>query len=133
MNTTRKNTVEENLKVAISYYEAMQAKDFETLASYLSDNIYFISPLAEIRGKEELLMAIKNFGKMLINIQIRSKFSDYNQVMLAYDMTLPKPIDKFRAATLMDFENNKIIRLELFYDARLLEAKKKDVFGNPNN
>ena len=28
-----------------------------------------------------------------------------------------------------DFENNKIIRIELFYDARAFEMKKDDIFS----
>lgn len=49
--------------------------------------------------------------------------------MLAYDMIVPDPIGKFRAAALMGFENNKITRIELFYDARPFEMKKDDIFS----
>jgi hypothetical protein len=37
---------------------------------------------------------------------------------------VPEPIGKFRAAALMDFENDKITKIELFYDARAFEVKK---------
>lgn len=130
MNTTLNTIAQANLKAALNYYDAMQTKDFDTMASYLSDEICLISPLAEINGKEEVLKAAKNFGGMLKEIHIRAKFADNNQVMLAYDMIVPEPIGKFRAAALMDFESNKITRIELFYDARAFEVKKDDIFGS---
>ena len=133
MNTTLNTAAQANLKAALSYYNAMLVKDFDTMASYLSYDICLSSPLAEINGKEAVLTAAKNFGWMLKAIHIRSKFSDNDQVMLAYDMIVPEPIGKFRAAALMDFENNKITRIELFYDARAFEVKKDDIFVNSNN
>jgi hypothetical protein len=133
MNTILNTAAQANLKAALSYYGAMQAKDFDTMASYLSNDICLISPLAEINGKEEALTAAKNFGGMLEKIHIRSKFADHDQVMLAYDMIVPDPIGKFRAASLMDFENGKIAKIELFYDARAFEVNKDDIFVNSNN
>lgn len=129
MNTTLNTIAQANLEAALSYYDAMLSGNFDTMASYLGDEICLISPLAEINGKEEVLTAAKNFGGMLKEIHIRSKFSDNNQVMLAYDMIVPEPIGKFRAAALMDFENNKITKIELFYDARAFEMKKDDIFS----
>ena len=57
MNTTLNTAAQANLKVALNYYDAMQVKDFDTMASYLGDNICLISPLAEINEKEEVLTA----------------------------------------------------------------------------
>jgi ketosteroid isomerase-like protein len=52
MNTTLNTISQANLEAALSYYGVMQAKDFDTMVSYLSDDICLISPLAEINGKE---------------------------------------------------------------------------------
>lgn len=125
---------EENLNIAMSYYNAMLDKDFDTLASFLSNDVHLISPLAEIQGKEEVLHAAQNFGGMLLNIQIRSRFSSNTQVMIAYDMTAREPIGTFRAAVLMDFKNKKISKIELFYDARPFERKRDEIFvSGPQN
>ncbi|MDA9163657.1 nuclear transport factor 2 family protein [Rickettsiaceae bacterium] len=123
MNTTN-SIAEENLKAALSYYNAMLVKDFDAMASHLSNDACLISPLAQITGKEEVITAAKNFGKLLNDIQISSSFSNNNQIMLSYDMIVPEPIGKFRAAALMDFKNGKITKIELFYDARPFEVKK---------
>lgn len=81
----------------------MRAKDFDTMASYLHNNVHFIGPLAEMRGKDGVVTAAKHFPGILQDIQIRSRLSSGNQIMFAYDMVTPAPIGTFRAAVLMEF------------------------------
>lgn len=122
MNTT------DNLSLAESYYNAMLAKDFDKMAEYLHHNVHFIGPLAEMHGKNAVVTAAKNFGGILQDIQIRSRFADGDQIMLAYDMVVPAPIGKFRAAVLMAFTDRLISKIELFYDASLFQEKKSEIF-----
>ncbi|RUP41313.1 MAG: nuclear transport factor 2 family protein [Acinetobacter sp.] len=122
MNTT------DNLNLAESYYNAMLAKDFDKMAGYLHDNVHFIGPLAEMHGKDAVVTAAKNFAGILQDIQIRSRFSAGDQIMFAYDMVVPSPIGKFRAAVLMEFTDGFISRIELFYDASLFQEKKSEIF-----
>ena len=56
-----------------------------------------------------------------------------DKVMLVIDLDCPAPIGLFRAAALMAFEDNLIIRNELFYDARPLMNKKDEIFSNAKN
>jgi hypothetical protein len=106
----------DNLAIAESYYNAMLAKDFDKMAGYLHDNVHFVGPLAEMQGKEAVVSAAKNFGGILQDIQIRSRFAAGDQIMFAYDMIVPAPIGKFRAAVLMEFTDRLISKIELFYD-----------------
>lgn len=122
MNTT------DNSNIAESYYNAMLAKDFDKMASYLHDNVHFIGPLAEMHSKDAVVTAAKNFGGILQDIQIRSRFADGDQIMFAYDMVVPAPIGKFRAAVLMEFTDRLISKIELFYDASLFQEKKSEIF-----
>lgn len=126
MNTT------DNLSLASSYYNAMLAKDFDKMASYLHDNVHFIGPLAEMYGKNAVVTAAKNFGGILQDIQIRSRFADGDQIMFAYDMVVPAPIGKFRAAVLMEFTEQRISKIELFYDASPFQEKKSEIFEDGN-
>ncbi len=116
--------VSDNLGVAESYYNAMLAKDFDKMASYLHDNVHFIGPLAEMQGKEPIVTAAKNFGAILQDVQIRSRFVAGDQIMFAYDMVVPAPIGKFRAAVMMEFTDRLISKIELFYDASPFQEKK---------
>lgn len=126
MNTT------DNLNLAENYYNAMLAKDFDKMANYLHNTVQFIGPLAEMQGKEQIVTAAKNFGGILQDIQIRSRFAAGDQIMLAYDMVVPAPIGKFRAAVLMEFTDRLISKIELFYDASPFQEKKSEIFENGN-
>lgn len=128
MNTN--NSVEENhIKVVESYYKAMLAKDFEKMESYLHDNVHFIGPLASMQGKNVVVSAAKNLSQILGDIHIKSKFSNNHQVMFAYDLTFPAPIGVLRAAVLMDFSDQLISKIELFYDGRPFIEKGNEIFG----
>lgn len=127
MNTTSFES-NDNLTIAESYYNAMLAKDFDKMASCLHDDVHFIAPLAEMNGKDAVVTAAKNFGGILQDIQIKSRFSSGNQIMFAYDMIVPASIGKFRAAVLMEFTDRLISKIELFYDARPFEKKRAEIF-----
>lgn len=94
----------DNLSLAESYYNAMLAK-------------------------ESVVAAAKNFGGILQDIQIRSRFAAGNQIIFSYDMVTPKPIGKFRAAVCMEFTDRLISKIELFYDASPFEEKKSEIFS----
>ncbi len=128
MNTTNSES-DNNLKSAENYYNAMLAKDFDKMTSYLHDNVHFIGPLAEMQGKDAVVTAVKNFGGILQDIQIRSRFAAGDQIMFAYDMVVPAPIGKFRAAVLMEFTDRLISKIELFYDASPFEEKKSEILS----
>lgn len=129
MNTTS-FTTNNNLSIAENYYKAMLAKDFKTMASFLHKNVHFIGPLDECHGKEAITLAATNFGKILQNVEIHSRFSNNNQIMLTYEMTVPGPAGKFRAAVLMEITDQLISRIELFYDSRPFFEMKEEIFGN---
>ena len=63
------------------------------------------------------------------DIKIRSKFAHQNQIMLAYDFMFPQAFGKLRAAVLMEFTNQLISKIELFYDGRPFEDKKSEIFS----
>ena len=120
MNTIR-SVNENNVMVVTNYYDAMLRKKFDVMADYLCANVHFISPTVEMYGKEQVVKAAEKFSEILQDIQIRSKFASNGQVMFAYDMVLPDPVGTFRAAVLMDCVDGQIIKIELFYDARIFD------------
>jgi hypothetical protein len=129
MNTTSFEISDNhNLTTAQSYYNAMLMKDFDKMANYLCENVHFLSPLAEMHGKDSVVLAAKNLSEMLQDIQIRSRFASQNQIMFAYDFIFPHPIGKLRASVLMEFTDNCISKIELFYDGRPFEKKGDEIF-----
>jgi hypothetical protein len=128
MKTTHSES-DNNLKVAESYYRSMLDKDFDTMSSCLHENVLFIGPLAEMQERDAVVSAAKNLSQILVDIKIRSKFAHQNQIMFAYDFIFPEPIGKLRAAVLMEFTNQLISKIELFYDGRPFEEKKSEIFS----
>ena len=47
---------------------------------------------------------------------------------MAYDFIFPEPIGKLRASVLMDFKDQLINKIELFYDGRPFETEKDKIF-----
>ena len=123
MNTSY-NDKNSHLDIAEKYYAHMLNKNFDNMAECLHPDVIFIGPLAKMSGKEAVVSAAKNLSQILKSIEIRSKFSSGNQIMLAYDFMFPAPIEKLRAAVLMDYKNDQISKIELFYDGRPFEQKK---------
>lgn len=121
------------LHLAESYYRAMIAKDFDAMGSYLHKNVQFIGPLAEMRGKEAVVLAAQNLSKILDKINIRSMFLSGNQVMFVYDFLFSTLNLNLRSAGLLDFANDKISKIELFYDGRPFEKKKEEIFVHQND
>lgn len=116
------------LTVAESYYKAMVSKDFATMATYLHPQVVLLGPLGKLNGQEAVAMAAKNFGNLLQDIHIHHRFSSKEEIMLVYDMVVAEPIGTFKAAVRMEFKENLISTIDLFYDATPFQEKKKDIF-----
>jgi len=117
MNTTFYDN-KSNVALAENYYHHMLKKNFEAMEKCLHPDVDFISPLAKTSGKTAVVEAAKKLSSVLGDIEIRSKFSSGDQIMLAYDFIFPDPIGKLRAAVLMDFKDQLISKIELFFDGR---------------
>lgn len=110
-----------NLAVAENYYNQMLQKNFVSMGECLHPDVHFIGPLAEMFGKSAVVEAAKNLSRILVDIEIRAKFCSKNHIMLAYDFMFSEPIGKLRAAVLMEFKNQLISKIELFFDGRPFE------------
>lgn len=119
----------DNLTIAETYYNQMLQGNFVAMEKCLHPDVLFIGPLAKMNGKDAVISAAKNLCQILSDIKIRSKFVSGNQIMFAYDFIFPKPIGKLRAAVLMEFTDQLISKIELFYDGRPFGEKKNEIFS----
>lgn len=106
------------LDIAESYYKALGNKDEVEMQKYLHPDIHFVGPLADMKGKDLVLTSATKMFSFFKTLKIRAKFSSSDQVMIVYDLECPAPVGLFRAAALMNFQDDLISRIELFYDAR---------------
>lgn len=109
---------EKNLHSAIAYYQAMNNKDLAIIETYLHPEVLLISPFAEVAGKVPVLEAVKSFLGAFDTLTMRACCANNDQVMLAYDVDCPAPLGIIRGAVLLHFQEDLILRYELFYDAR---------------
>lgn len=103
-------------EVARSYYEAMAAKDEKTIESFLHPSVSFLNPVAEFKGKTDVQSFVKGFLPNFETLTIRSVCANINQAMLAYDIKFPNSASVVRGASLLDFNDGLISRIELFFD-----------------
>lgn len=118
-----------NMAIAELYYTAMGNKDISVIEKYASDNIRFIGPFAEFQGKQQYLQVSGNFIAEIESLNIRTIVGSGDQVTVIYDVHFPDPIGKIRGAALMDFQDGKVAKAELFYDTRAVERKRDDIFS----
>lgn len=114
---------ENSLNFAVAYYQAMSDKNIAFIEKCLHPDIQFIGPLGETKGKNAYLEAVRNFFSLFRKLVVRAQFDSSDQAMLAYDVDFPDPIGRIQTAVLITFKDNLIIRIELFFDARLIEKK----------
>lgn len=118
------------LDVAVEYYKAMGNKDINEMGKYLHQNLEFLGPVGIMKGKKEISDAAQKFFSFYKDLKIRSKFASSDQVMIVYDLGLHGPVPQIRVAALLDFKDDLISKIELFYDARMLESMKGSFFPN---
>jgi hypothetical protein len=118
-----------NLNIVLEYYDAISNNRPDLAEEKYADNVTIITPLATRSGKDDVVAALKGFCSIVDKVVIRAQFFKCDQVMLAYDMLFPEPVGTLPAAGLLTLHDNKITRIELFYDAAIIESKKDDIFS----
>lgn len=112
------------ISTAKTYYQAMQAKNADAMASCLHPSIRFIGPLSVMEGKDMIVGALKNFVLPMFNaMSMRSLCSSDDKVMVSYNLECDEPIGALRIAALLSFKEGFISEMELFFDARPFGSK----------
>lgn len=118
-----------NVPLAVSYYQAMAAKNLTKMENLLHPNVTLISPMAQVNGKEAVFNAVKHFATFIDKLTIRAYSGENEHVFVAYNVECPAPINTSKAIALLTFQDGLIYNYELFYDARPFEIKKEQIFG----
>lgn len=108
---------------AEKYYKALAEKNMVYIEKQLHPDVRFIGPLGEVVGKDNVLDHTKKFAAFFKTLKMRAQFGAQDQAMIVYDVDLPAPIGSIRTASLMTFQNELVIRIELFFDAAPMMKK----------
>ena len=107
------------VKVATAYFDAWKANDFDTMRSWLEDDITFAGPLAQLEGAENYMEGIKGLSQIVSDIVILKTFVDGPDVLTWYELhtTVASPVP---VANWLHVEDGKITSLRVAFDAREL-------------
>jgi hypothetical protein len=114
--------------IAAAYYTALGEKNLEEVKQYLHSNIHFQDPQEELVGKEAVLKAAAGFSAIFETLTIRAKFGSENQAVVIYDVKIPSFAKSLRAASLLNFQDGLISKIDLIYDTRWFMEKKEEAF-----
>lgn len=110
--------VSENISLVEAYYRAIAAKQIDEIEQYLHAEVRLTSPLVDITGKDGVLKAMAGFAALAQSLKIRTIAEVNGQVLYVYDVGFAPPIGMVHAAGCINIQDRKIIRIELFFDAR---------------
>lgn len=121
--------METNAKRAEEYYTFVGTKNIEGVKRYLHPNVELYGPLATLKGKEAVVQATSNYMNMITSLSIQAKFGAGDQAMIVYNVDIPGITNDFPGATLLNFRDGLIVRVQLFYDGSRFLKKKEEIFS----
>ncbi len=108
----------QSLNIVRDYYNSWTNKNFKRAGENLTEDLKVIVPINNYPTKQSFLDAVKFTREMITNIELLSEFSNENEAMLMYDMTL-NAFGKLRIAEHFVIKDNKIIQVCQIHDSAL--------------
>ncbi len=118
-----------HLKIAESYYLALNNKDLKAINNYIHPKISFLSPLSQTTGKDSFIVGAEMYFEFFKTITVQEKFCLDDKVMLVYDIDSAESSKILRVASLITFKDGLIYFIELLYDPRSFEKKRNEMLG----
>jgi hypothetical protein len=120
---------DKNMMIAEAYYNAIKDKNSVEMGKYLDPDVQYISPLAEMTGKEVALTAAEKLFPLLDTLIIRAKFESETQAVIVFDMKFLPSIGTIPIAALLNIRNKLITKIEMFLDPQQLMTKRDEIFS----
>jgi ketosteroid isomerase-like protein len=112
---------EESRMIASAYYEAVSKRDIQSVARLLHPDVRLLGPLGNAEGKESVLQAVTRFAGLLKSLRVNICFGSGDQAVVNYDADCGEPFGVIRSVALISLKDDRIARIELFFDARPFE------------
>jgi limonene-1,2-epoxide hydrolase len=106
---------------ALAYLEAFAKQDLTTAATYVADDIEFVSPRVHLHGKADTLAAVGEFAQLVTGLDVVATVADGDRVLVMYDMHTG-PFGTIRAADYFEVTNGRITKDLLVFDTSALEG-----------
>lgn len=99
------------------YYEAVSNKNLDKALNCIDSNIHFISPMSEVKGKEDFSKAVEGYISMINTLSIRTICGNNEEAIILYNVTIKGKSEPLRTAAFARFSEGLIVHLELFFNA----------------
>lgn len=111
------------------YYTLVGQKNVEGVKNYLHPEVEFYGPLASLKGRDAVVKATSHFMSQFKSLTIRAKFGNTDQALLVYDLDIPGISSSFPGASMLTFQDDLIVRIDLFYDGSRFLQKREEIFS----
>jgi hypothetical protein len=105
--------------VALAYLEAFAKQDLTTAATYVADDIEFVSPRVHLHGKTDTLAAVGEFAQVVTGLDVLATLVDGDHVLVMYDMHTT-PFGTIRAVDHLTLADGRITKDLLVFDPAAL-------------
>lgn len=112
-----------NKDIILAYVKAIEAQDFKKARRLLADEDFlYVGPNMQFSDADEMLTFMFSMAPILKDIDTRRIIGEGNEVCLMVDYkTFFEPIGDVRVALWAQIDNQKIQKLEVFYNAAVVE------------
>lgn len=104
-------------QLADSYFDAWKAGDLDTLRSILADDVEFSGPLANLKGRDDVVAGLVRLAEITSDIVIHKRFADGPDVLTWFDLHTriapPAPV-----ANWSHTDDGRITRIRVTFDPR---------------
>ena len=114
---------------AEKYYTLLGQKKVEELKQFLHPDVEFHGPMASLKGQEAVIQATRHFADAIGSLTILAKFGSGDETALIYHVDMTGISKEFPGVSWMRFKDGLIVRIQLFYDASRILAKKDEIFS----
>jgi len=111
----------ENIATVNTYLELLSGKKAGDLEQFVTEDINFDGPFLHVSGREEFIKSMQQWIQLQKTYEMQHQFSEGDRVASFYRVTVMSPsgtsVD-IPMADLIEFENGKIRREQLYFDPR---------------
>lgn len=117
------NTIQKNKEIILTYVKAIEAQDFKAARALLADNDFsYVGPNMVFTNPDEMLTFMFSMAPILKDIDTKRIIGEQDEVCMMVDYkTFFEPIGDVRVALWAAIVDEKIQKLEVFYNAAVVE------------
>lgn len=106
-------------QLAEAYFTAWDAKDFDTLATLLADDVSFVGPMATVQGVEDCIAGLRGMSQIMDGVAVLKRLADAEDAITVFELrtSVAGPVV---GSNWSHVEDGRITRIRVSFDPRPL-------------